>query len=88
MHINSLLTLPNALTPIRADVCACRVEFPYRVEMTAVGRDLALSFRRAEGDVVCKLRVAAPSDEVAAALAPAVRIRTTVFACPGEGEFR
>jgi hypothetical protein len=78
----------DGLPPIRADVCAFIVEFPYRIEMIAVGRNLGMAFHRADGTVVCKLRVASPSDEVAAALAPAVRIRTTAFSCPGEGKFR
>jgi hypothetical protein len=80
--------LDDGLPPIRADVCAFLVEFPYRIEMIAVGRNLGMSFHRADGIVVCKLSVASPSNEVAAALAPAVKIRTTAFSCPGEGEFR
>jgi hypothetical protein len=78
----------RGLPPIRADVCAFLVEFPYRIEMIVVGRNLGMAFRRSDGFVVCKLRVASPSNEVAAALAPAVKIRTTAFSCPGEGEFR
>jgi len=78
----------DGLPPIRADVCAFLVGFPYRIDMVAVGRNLGMAFRRADGFVVCKLRVVSPSNEVAAALAPAVRIRTTAFSCPGEGEFR
>jgi hypothetical protein len=78
----------DGLPPIRADVCAFLVEFPYRIEMIDVGRNLGMEFRRADGTVVCKLRVDSPSNEIAAALAPAVRIRTTAFSCPGEGEFR
>jgi hypothetical protein len=78
----------DGLPPIRADVCAFLVEFPYRIEMIAVGRNLGMAFRRVDGTVVCKLRVDSPSNEVAAALAPAVRIRTTAYSCPGEGEFK
>jgi hypothetical protein len=78
----------DGLPPIRADVCAFLVGFPYRIEMIAVGRHLGMSFHRVDGTFVCKLRVASPSNDVAAALAPAVRIRTTAFSCPGEGEFR
>jgi hypothetical protein len=77
-----------SLPPIRADVCAFLVEFPYRIEMVAVGRNLGMAFWRADGTVVCKLRVALPSNEAAAALSPAVKIHTTAFSCPGEGEFR
>jgi hypothetical protein len=78
----------DGLPPIRADVCAFLVEFPYRIEMISVGRSLGMAFRRADGTVVCKLRVDSPSNEIAAALAPAVRIRTTAYSCPGEGEFK
>jgi hypothetical protein len=78
----------SGLPPIRADVCAFLVGFPYRIEMLAVGRNLGMAFRHADGTVVCKLRVALPSNEVAAALAPSVTIHTTAFSCPGEGEFK
>jgi hypothetical protein len=87
--MNAGQPLPNdGLPPIRADVCAFLVGFPYRIEMIAVGRNLGMSFRRADGLLVCKLRVAQPSDESSAALAPAVKIHTTAFSCPGEGAFR
>ncbi|MBC8025709.1 MAG: hypothetical protein H7Y89_06945, partial [Steroidobacteraceae bacterium] len=78
----------DGLPPIREDVCAFLVKFPYRIEMSPDGPDYRMSFRNVDGHVVCKLRVAAPANDVAAALAPSVRIRMTAFACPGEGEFR
>jgi hypothetical protein len=87
MDADRSLADDNGLPPIRSDVCAFLVEFPYRIEMIAVGRNLGMSFRRADGFVVCKLRVALPTNEVSAALAPAVKIHTTAFSCPGEGEF-
>jgi hypothetical protein len=77
----------DGLPPVRDDVCAFLVKFPYRSEMVADGSNLGMAFRGVNGRVVCKLRVAAPPNDVAAALAPSVRIRTTAFACPGEGEF-
>jgi hypothetical protein len=76
------------LPPIRADVCAFLVEFRYRIALRNVGRDLEMTFRGANGDEICKLRVAAPTDDAASALAPGVRITTTIFRCPGEGEWR
>ncbi len=78
----------DGLPPIRDDVCAFLVKFPYQIEMVPDGPNLQMSFRSVDGRVVCKLRVAAPPNDIAAALAPSVRIRTTAFACPGEGEFR
>lgn len=78
----------DGLPPVRDDVCAFLVKFPYRIDMSADGPNLRMSFRSVDGRVVCKLRVAAPPIDVAASLAPSVRIRTTAFACPGEGEFR
>ena len=78
----------DALPPIRADVCAFLVEFPYRIEMRPDGRALSMSFRDVKGNVVCRLRVVAPVDVPGSTLAPGVRIHTSVFACPGEGEFR
>jgi hypothetical protein len=75
------------LPPIRRDVCAFLVEFPYRIEMAPDGPTLGMSFRGMNGHAVCKLRVAAPAD-AATALTPSVRIRMSAFACPGEGEFR
>ena len=77
-----------ALPPIRKDVCAFLVEFPYRIGLRSVGHDLEMEFRAADGHEICTLRVAAPIDDSATALAPGVRITTTIFACPGEGEFR
>ena len=78
----------DGLPPVRNDVCAFLVKFPYKIEMSPDGSDLRMVFRSVDGQVMCKLRVAAPANDVAAALAPSVRIRTTAFACPGEGEFR
>jgi hypothetical protein len=75
------------LPPIRQDVCAFLVGFPYRIAMVPDGRTLGMSFRSVNGHVVCRLQVAAPADAVTS-LAPSVRIRMTAFACPGEGEFR
>jgi hypothetical protein len=77
-----------ALPPIREDVCAFLVEFPYRIALRESGRDLEMTFRGANGAEVCKLRVARPVDDAASALAPGVRITTTIFRCPGEGDFR
>jgi hypothetical protein len=78
----------DGLPPIRDDVCAFLVKFPYRIEMSPDGPYLRMVFRSVDGQVMCKLRVATPRNDTAAALAPSVRIRTTAFACPGEGEFR
>jgi hypothetical protein len=77
----------EALPPIRADVCAFLVEFRYRIALRPVGKNLEMRFRGADGPEICRLRVAAPTNDAASALAPRVRIRTTSFACPGEGKF-
>jgi hypothetical protein len=78
----------RAMPSIRADVCAFLVEFPYRIDMQPYGRELRMSFRRANGNEICKLRVTAPAEDAAAAIAPTVQMHMTVFSCPGEGEFK
>ena len=82
-----LAEIDESLPPIRRDVCAFLVRFPYRFEMRAVGHRLDMTFRGVNGSEICKLHVDTPTNESANALAPGVRITTTVFSCPGEGRF-
>ena len=69
--------------PPPAAPCDFIATLPYRIEMRPRPADLEMSFRDANGRDVCKLRVAAAvGDEITRR----VTIRTTTFACPGEGD--
>lgn len=67
--------------------CDFVATLPYRIELLTRGESLAMTFRAADGREACKLTVAVPAPNPAT-ISPMVRIHTTVFACPGEGEFR
>ncbi len=77
--------------PVLAEPAVAPCDFvatlPYRIVLMPRGAQLAMSFRDARGRETCKLTVVTP-ERIADTISPMVRIHTTVFGCPGEGELR
>jgi hypothetical protein len=67
------------------DGCQFFVKLPYQLELRPRAGDLQIELRNSKGKLVCRLVVVVPV-ESAHALIPQVKLRTTLFACPGEGK--
>jgi len=65
--------------------CQFFAKLPYRINLRARAGDMQIELRGPKGKLVCRLMVVVPPDS-AQALIPQVRLRTTLFTCPGEGK--
>ncbi len=67
------------------DGCQFFVKLPYQLELRPRAGDLQIELHNSKAKLVCRLIVVVPV-ESAHALIPQVKLRTTLFACPGEGK--
>jgi hypothetical protein len=65
--------------------CQFFAKLPYRINLRSRAADMQIELRTPTGKLVCRLVVVVPADS-AQALIPQVRLRTTLFTCPGEGK--
>lgn len=72
--------------PPAAPGCQFFVNLPYKVQLEQRDGNLRMVLRDAANKLVCRLEVVVPSFDSARSLLPQVRIRTTMFTCPGEGK--
>ena len=66
--------------------CRFFADLPYRLDLQPRAGDLRMVLRDAADKLVCRLVIIAPPVESTRSLLPQVRIKTTVFTCPGEGK--
>lgn len=71
--------------PPREGECQFFAKLPYRINLRSRAGDMKFELRTPAGKLVCRLVVVVPPDS-AQALLPPVRLRTTLFTCPGEGK--
>lgn len=69
-----------------ASGCQFFADLPYRLELQPQAADLRMVLRDTADKLVCRLVIVAPPVESTRSLLPQVKIRTTVFTCPGEGK--
>ena len=65
--------------------CRFFARLPYQFGLRPRGNDAQIEMRDAGGKLVCRLVIVVPANS-ALALIPQVELRTTLFACPGEGK--
>ena len=71
--------------PPRAGECRFFAELPYGLALRNLERDLEVEFRDVHGKLVCRIIVLDPEGG-ASPLMARVQLKTTLRACPGEGE--
>ena len=71
--------------PPPVDECQFFVRLPYQLELRPRAGDLQIELHNSKGKLVCRLVVVVPAESTRA-LIPQVQLRTTMFACPGEGK--
>jgi len=68
------------------DGCQFFVKLNYQFELQSHAPELRMVLRDPTGNLVCNLLVMVPANDGRDMLSPQIRMRTTLWSCPGEGE--
>jgi hypothetical protein len=68
------------------DGCQFFLKLGYGFDLQPEAADLRMVLRDPAGKLVCNLLVIAPPDDGRDTLSPQIKLRTTLFGCPGVGE--
>jgi hypothetical protein len=71
--------------PPLVEGCQFFVKLPYQLELRPRAGDLQIELRNSKGKLVCRLVAVMPAESTRA-LIPQIQLKTTLFACPGEGK--